>query len=364
MKNKEKNDKINWQPLRELALNTPYTMGYLSLMARRKQLKVKKIGRVWYSTMENIKDFEDTMRDRKEERKRQLQESYREKVKREVLKEIESESELATPLAARLPDGQEDGHLPLTKGRKGLKVFSPSTEGEYPQGEGVASRHGGLKISVSSQDTIFDEVQKELEEVLTEIKEREKKLRQDYLAYRGIHGNDDAEVYGNATLAREKQETEELSEKLILDLGRLLNTANKIHEEEEYEGGSSQRLEPTSGEESSVESQEGVSIPIRGGAKHPLRKSTMGMDLRKAKGFSRIGDGINPDNTIKKSNKDNFLSVPYSTFPFEHQGFKQYGDQVVKPEPTSVTGQNKLLLFIAGLLVFIAAILVVLAVFG
>jgi len=88
MKTKDREDKNNWQPLRELALTTPYTMGYLSLMARRKQLKVKKIGRIWHSTMDNIKEFEEQMKERKELRKKQLQESYREKVKREVLKEI------------------------------------------------------------------------------------------------------------------------------------------------------------------------------------------------------------------------------------------------------------------------------------
>jgi hypothetical protein len=332
MKNKEKEDKNNWQPLRELALNTPYTMGYLSLMARRKQLKVKKIGRVWHSTMENIKDFEEQMKERKEQRKRQLQDNYREKVKREVLKEIEDET-----------SNEVMGNEAMTSPNPLLAK------------EGAARE--GLKITVSSQDTIFDEVQKELEDVLQEIRDREKKLRQDYLAYRGIHGDDGVEVYGNAALAREKQETEELSEKLIMDLGRLLNTANRIHEEEE----SAESSEP-------IDEDIGIAIPVKNKNAPHGNIRTMGMDFKRADNHlvnvtdpaaRSAGAGARQagraGKTAKHKHKDNFLSVPYSTFPFEHHR---------REEVKSVSAQNKLLLFISGLLVFIAAILIVLVIFG
>lgn len=341
MKNKDKTDKNDWQPLRELALNTPYTMGYLSLMARRKQLKVKKIGRVWHSTMENIKEFEDTMRDRKEERKRQLQESYREKVKREVLKEIEEETE----------EIQEDSHIPLEISHTPEVGSGLRPE---PENSAIAERKGSSRrleptvyrrhnLTISSDDTIFDEVQRELEDVLQEIRDREKKLRQDYLSYKAIHGDDGVEVYGNAALAREKQETEELSEKLIMDLGRLLNTANKIHEEEE------------SAESQTIENDAGVAIPVRNKNAPHGHIRTMGMDFKRPENQYRRDIAAHSHNN--KKHKDNFLSVPYSTFPFEHQ---------VEPKNdlTSSSSQNKLLLFIAGLLVFIAAILIAVVVFG
>lgn len=138
MKNENKSD---WQPLRELAPSTPYALEYLSSMARKKQLKVKKIGRVWYSTKEHIKEFEDTMRERKEERKRQLRKNYQEKVIDETKIKIKV-----------LPKAQYRSHK--------IKV----------QGSGA---------------TIFDAVQKELREVLQEIRERESKLRRNYSDNRG-----------------------------------------------------------------------------------------------------------------------------------------------------------------------------------
>ncbi|MFH1182662.1 MAG: hypothetical protein V1690_00160 [Candidatus Moraniibacteriota bacterium] len=360
-----KNKEQNWQLLRELALNTPYTMGYLSLMARRKQLKVKKIGRVWHSTMENIKDFEEQMKERKEQRKRQLQESYREKVKREVLKEIEEESDQLS--MDNLPAGEAGEqeashtkfHTPPPESDSGYS--SPeetSSNSPLERGAEATPRRGVL----SSDDTIFDEVQKELEEVLQEIRDREKKLRQDYLAYRGIHGDDGVEVYGNAALAREKQETEELSEKLIMDLGRLLNTANKIHEEEES-------AEPADTNE--LDPNEGISIPVRNKNIQHGSIRTMGMDFKRADNqFVNLTDppAGRAGKTVKRKHKDNFLSVPYSTFPFEHGGFKTGGlnqrEERLEPTSMKVSAQNKLLLFISGLLVFIAAVLIVLVIFG
>ena len=355
---KDSNDKnANWQPLRELALNTPYAMGYLSLMARRKQLKVKKVGRVWHSTMEHIKEFEEKMQERKELRKKQLQESYREKVKREVLKEIEEKNDEV------------------------LKQVQDDTERIEKEGfESEVKKH-----KLSTEDTIFDEVQKELEEVLEEIRNREKRLRQEYLAYRGIHGGDGAETYGNAALAREKRETEEISENLIMDLGKLLNTANKIHEEESS-GESADNIDNST--------YEGVSIPVknqnlaRGHVRHG-GIHTMGMDLPARTGNAKK----HADKTGNIGHKDNFLSVPYSTFPFERHSGSEYnpyppaygqaqyhslpvrqaggtgqagrtGRQSAMDSQGSQSSQNKLLLFIAGLLVFVASVLLILVMFG
>lgn len=190
----ETSKKDNWQPLRELALKTPYTMEYLSLMARRRQLKVKKVGRLWYSTLENIKDFEQEMRERKEKRKNVLRDSFYEK--------------------------------------SGMK-------------------RKPIKVAIS-QKTIYDQVQAELEEVLAEIREREARLREEYrggasvgreMQYDDTIGHTrrigrikNANANANASavekyLVKEERETEELSEKLVMDLGKLLNTANQIQED-------------------------------------------------------------------------------------------------------------------------------------
>lgn len=181
---KEEDRKIDWQPLRELALKTPYTMEYLSLMARRKQLKVKKNGRLWYSTLRNIKEFEEEMKERKEKRREKMRNSYFKK-----------------------------------SDKKGVTV----------------------KVSRGS---IFDQIQEELQEVLGEIRTKEKRLREEYQF--GItesqlqisneisnpEGIDQNKLRENKIyLQKEKQETEELSEKLIMDLGKLLNTANQIQED-------------------------------------------------------------------------------------------------------------------------------------
>jgi hypothetical protein len=182
--------KNDWQPLRELALKTPYTMEYLSLMARRKQLKVKKVGRLWYSTLNSIHEFEKEMQARKEKKREKMRAKYFRKAEKQP-----------------------------------------------------------AKIRVS-QAAIFDQIQGELEEVLAEIREKERRLREDY--HEGISRvpfrvaaavNSEAEpkiitefkkkeVKGSF-LRKEKQETEDLSEKLIMDLGKLLNTANQIQEDVE-----------------------------------------------------------------------------------------------------------------------------------
>jgi|GEM_PF-1724869 len=210
----------NWQPLRELALNTPYTMEYLSLMARRRQLKVKKVGRLWYSTLSNIKEFEEEMKKRKEQRKEKMRNSY----------------------------------------------FKKPEPIRYDAGE--VKKHD-IKVKVS-QGSIYDQIENELEEVLEEIRAKERMLREQYRSVTSeskipisLHGplvsskptakhhprigmdllapdkiREEAEIHSmerSEYLQKEKQETEELSEKLIMDLGRLLNTANQIKDDAEIE---------------------------------------------------------------------------------------------------------------------------------
>jgi len=72
----EKTNNENWLPLRKLAPKTKYAMGYLSLMARRGNLKAKKEGKTWHSTLENVKAFEDEMAKRNEKRKKSLSKGY------------------------------------------------------------------------------------------------------------------------------------------------------------------------------------------------------------------------------------------------------------------------------------------------
>jgi len=192
-----KGDKNDWQPLRELALKTPYTMEYLSLMARQKQLKTKKVGRLWYSTLDSIREFEKERQTRKESKREKMREKY------------------------------------------------------FRQAEKQPT-----KIRVT-QAAIFDQIQGELEEVLEEIREKERRLREEYregisrVPFRVAAAIDPKTTTGGpkATagggeekaeggfLRQEKRETEDLSEKLIMDLGKLLNTANQIQEDVETSRG-------------------------------------------------------------------------------------------------------------------------------
>jgi len=188
MTTKSKEDQ-KWRPLKELAPFTPYKVGYLSLMARRKNLKVKKIKGVWHSSLEEVKAFELLMRKRKEERKKLLSRNYHLKSKE--------------------------------KNQKSSPAKNPSKE-------------TGFKILVKGE-TIFDEVQKELKEVLSEIREKEREIRKDYLDYKKRSQNypfrkTEADL---ERLEKAKEKEEAIAEKLIIDLGKLLNTAHQIHEERE-----------------------------------------------------------------------------------------------------------------------------------
>jgi len=267
------------KPLRELALHSPYTMGYLSLMARRKQLKVRKIGRVWFSSTADIKEFEEKMKRQKEERNERLRSSYLEKAEKVKISVMNNQ-----------------------RANKILKEVQTQNQevGEKPLNSAVAG------------DTIFDEVQRELGGILNEIRDKERKLRHDYLVHRG---GDILDQGGETDLAREKQLTENLSNRLIDNMGRLLRTANDIHNHNE---------------------------------KIITKKGRREFDI----------DNLTEDNDHLLGNyhKDNFLSVPYSYFPFEDSG------RLARQR--SVSLQNKILLFVAGILVFVAALLTILILFG
>ncbi len=174
-------------PLKELAPFTPYAVGYLSLMARRGNLKVEKLKGTWFSTLENVKEFEILMNERKEARKKELSQKYHKKV--------------ATYKAS---------------GKK---------------------EDGGLKIKVQSGN-IFDEVQNDLKEVLREIRNKEREIKRDYREYqrKNIRSGSRIETgmtptpFSVAKAQKEREKGGEIAEKLILDLGKLLNTANQVQE--------------------------------------------------------------------------------------------------------------------------------------
>lgn len=316
-----KNTKVNWQPLRELALHTPYTMGYLSLMARRKQLKVKKIGRIWYSTMENIRSFEKEMEERKEKRKKELQDNYREKVRKEVLEEIEKETEGSDEVMSN-------------------KVMSKKVMSKK---KGDA---GPVKLRIIGEDTIFDEVQKELQEVLQEIREKEKRIKLGFLAYQKDASSDTKEKnYPKSYLSREKKETEEISEKLIMDLGRLINVANEVHED---------KIKTSDISNSEGYQEEAYSIPVKkvfsGGTK------SKNIDLKRKNLVERMDSSERSDINDISFEAENFIPKTYNSFPFERNYEYETHD-------STYDRQNNILLVIAGTLIFIATILLLLFLF-
>lgn len=46
-----------WLPLTEAAKNTPYSAEYLSLLARKKKLRAKKIGKDWHTTRAAVETY-------------------------------------------------------------------------------------------------------------------------------------------------------------------------------------------------------------------------------------------------------------------------------------------------------------------
>lgn len=289
---KNNDNKEKWKPLRDLALETPYTMEYLSLMARRKQFQVKKIGRLWYSTIGAIREFEVEMEKRKEKRKERMRNSHYMKSKKTPVK---------------------------------LKV---------------------------SQKTLVDQIQLELGEVLEEIREKERRLRDEY---RGETPSEKVEIKFHTNpeissevapdhgvfysfssdkvskeelpldkqkyIEKEKKETEQLSEKLIMDLGRLLNTANQIQDD----------VNTTYGEHK-------VSInnnPV--GLHHPVAPTS--------------------DSEVVNDSHAPFLSLNYDSYGVSHQDYvekarQRYPENYYKTEKGGQKWLKVLFYLIVGLIFF------------
>jgi len=285
-KKAKKNVPNGLKPLRELALHSPYTMGYLSLMARRKQLKVRKIGRAWYSSMADIKEFEDKMKKQKAERNEQLRKSYIEKA--------------------------EKVKISVMSDRKADQILQGVEQETQERSFGGNGREQVIGVSTASRDTIFDEVQSELEEILKGIRAKEKKLRHNYMVHRG----DILEKGLDRDWEKEKQATEDLSGKLIDNMGRLLRTAKDIHS-------------------------------------HSERRQREFDSHHQDFDFERLTE--DNEHLLGNYHKDNFLSVPYSYFPFEDS--KQLARQ------HALTMQNKILLFVSGIMVFVAVLLLALILF-
>ncbi|MBM3256549.1 MAG: hypothetical protein FJZ04_03750 [Candidatus Moranbacteria bacterium] len=344
-------DKVrNWQPLRELALITPYTMGYLSLMSRRGQLKVKKIGRIWYSTLENIREFEREMRERKEERKKELSRKYQEISRPKI--PISNYNDRINTLDPRVPplptasDGQskpEDDNENSYKPRIIRHEPEPGASTDLPH---AGSQIGSYKLQVT-EDSIFDEVQRELQEVLGEIREKEKIIKKELTAEGLEQTAKNIAKTGDhlEALEKERQETEELSEKLVADLGKLLKTADEVQDQAEesvlegtaewvpvrnigdYDPGSEKAREDF-----------GIADPFYYTPAVPRDRKTGDYELQKRKP------------------QDNFLYVPYNAHPFE---YRRRDFERTKGKKT-----NWLLLFLAALMIAVAGMLFTLVVVG
>lgn len=290
----------NWNLLRELALHTPYTMGYLSLMARRKQLKVKKINGIWYSTLENIKEFEDRMKAQKEKRNEELRKKYQEKVKK---------------VKIRIVNKKKTNKFVIPSSKIDLSANAQDNNNGWDDN---VSHIPVNEMRFMENDSVFDEVQNELEEVLQTIKDKEKRLRHNYMMYRGKVKT------GKNELDSQGIKAQQVSEELISDLGRLLRTAKEIHGE-----ATKKEVERVSRERDFIRDEKGVTDHV---------------------------SVEEEDHMLGNHHKDNFLSVPYSYFPFEDRGRYR--------ETYSLSGPNRVLLFIAGAMVFVALVLLGLVVLG
>ncbi len=321
MTEEEKNNSP-WQPLRELAQVTPYTMGYLSLMARRGQLKVRKIGRVWHSTLSNIREFEKDMEARKRERKIQLSRQYKEK-------SVNPENKnLGLDMINRLAREERSvDSIDFINRQPERKIpIKPLPERDTTVNLTVNPPLKSVTESIKETDTIFDEIQKELMEVLDDIRGKEKKIRQDYLAYRentikseksdfinqeSLEDQIRLEVNQNLIqdseyLKEEERQTEEISDKLINDLGKLLDVADKAQQEAKY---------------SILENKENESewIPININGKTNIGIQNKSEGVLSERVFA--SEGKEPDFTHSREKylADNFLNSPYNAHPFEYR---------------------------------------------
>lgn len=280
--------KEEWLLISDLADKTTYKKGYLSLMARQGKLKAKKYNNNWYSTLENLKMFETEKKQIRVQRNDHLRRLYREK----------SAVSITRP-AATVKAG------PTSK----------------------------VKVKMV-KDNIFDEVQKELEEVLGEIREKQRKLKRGFGAYR-----ETVKAMPENIVEKERKETEDLSEKLIMDLGKLINTANEVQE-----GKSGVELD----KDYEIKSGDMFSIPVKRISKNEeADRNEKAFDLDRRNLVSKVGDEDIDRSKIAPIEKDNFLNESYNYFPFEREERSEGLDDGDKT--------NRILIAIIAILLLVAA---------
>lgn len=294
--------KEEWLLISELASKTTYKKGYLSLMARQGKLKARKHNNNWYSTLNNLKAFESEKKEIKTQRNEHLRLLYREKSADSIADPTPKQTVKVEAISVKTP--------PLKK--------API-----------------VKVKMS-KDNIFDEVQRELEEVLSEIREKQRKLKRGFPAYKEA-----VAAMPEQVLDRERKETEDISEKLIMDLGRLINTANEAQE-------GRTAAEVDSGYE--ISSEDMFSIPVKRISKEMGKTSSREgrpIDLDRRNLISKVNEEEIDATKIAPIEKDNFLNESYNYFPFE---------RTERPEENDKT--SKILMVLIVILLAIAAGLV------
>ncbi len=294
--------KQEWLLISELAKRTTYKRGYLSLMARQGKLKARKHEKNWYSTVENLKLFEEEKKKIKSQRNDHLRRLYREK------------SAVVTKVSVPKND-----NLRLKNKEEKAPV---------------------KKISVT-KDNIFDEVQKELEEVLREIREKQRRLKKGFPAYKK-----GKKAMPEETVEKERKETEDISEKLIMDLGKLINTANEVQEGKKIK--KADQME-------NIGPDDLYAIPVKRVEKiEEGRLVGRSIDLERRNLVSRVNDeGINKAK-IAPIEKENFLNESYNYFPFERE--ERFDEGVDATSKILVVVIVLLLLIAVGLIFLIFAL--------
>ncbi len=292
MENQKQNQtgkREEWMMVGDLAKQTSYKRGYLSLMARQGKIKSRKYKGNWYSTLDSLREFEEEKKRVRKERNDELRKLYREKSEREKAVAV-------TPKKA-----------------------------------------ASFKVKIK-QDNLFDEVQRELQEVLGEIREKQVKLKKGFAAYKN-EAKEESRM-SEKLIEKERRETEDLSEKLIMDLGKLINTAHKVQEE----------ASPLEKEEeaSKVSPEDLYSIPVKRMTHVKAGDGKRLIDLDRRNMVSRVQTEkkIESQDLKPMADGDNFLNESYNYFPFEREDREA--------EDAKADKLNKFLIIIIGILFFIA----------
>ncbi|MFN7088543.1 MAG: hypothetical protein ACK4NX_01815, partial [Candidatus Paceibacteria bacterium] len=157
-------------PLSEAAKNSPYSQEYLSLLARKKKIFAKKIGRNWYTTREAIEDYL---------RKQGLTIL----IPKDQLPDFRSRIQKAV-LTASLAEEFEKLNLPLESAKESVEKEPPKIEASaplqkpqevsLPEAEKISLPSAGATPVFVTNETLTVE-DKNIFEKLDEIKEEIKK---------------------------------------------------------------------------------------------------------------------------------------------------------------------------------------------